>query len=368
VEPDASTDSDPGSVTHSHDDRRDAAHEPNDTSRAGGGLDLREGELKAAVSVATTQLSQDLHAVGSQLSTIETGHRALMERLHRIAEQADARAMHQFGSLQEQVEDARRQVLSAREDLELVRSSFLEADDALRQFGSLQEQVEGARKQILSAREDLELVRGSFLEQLQFQGESAEQQFHTTQRRFNETAQQLHSTEGRVQAAEDKHNSLEQRLRVTEQQNLDEERNRQRTDDWLQTTRNQLESVEQQLQATVQQLQEFQQQLMDGDVRIKSQDAEIHRIVEERHKKVETLIGELVQEMEQFKVHIPKLTGDDERIKSLHAMFRSNQRMHRFAVAASIVSLLMVVYIGLGKPGWPTIAHYLSLWVPGLKL
>ena len=130
--PDASTDSDPGSVTHSHDDRRKAAHEPNDTSRAGGGLDLREGELKAAVSVATAQLSQDLHAVGSQLSSIETGHRAVMERLHRIAEQADARATHQFGSLQEQVEDARRQILSAREELEVVRNSFLDADDALR--------------------------------------------------------------------------------------------------------------------------------------------------------------------------------------------------------------------------------------------
>ena len=102
VEPHTS-DSGPGSVTHSHDDRRDAAHEPNDTSRAGGGLDLREGELKAAVSVATAQLSQDLHAVGSQLSSIETGHRALMDRLHRIAEQADERALRQFGALQEQV-------------------------------------------------------------------------------------------------------------------------------------------------------------------------------------------------------------------------------------------------------------------------
>jgi hypothetical protein len=125
-----------------------------------------------------------------------------------------------------------------------------------------------------------------------------------------------------------------------------------------------------------QQLQEFQQQLMDADVRIKNEVAEIQRrevteiqsIVEERRRKVETLIGELAQEMEQFKVHIPKLTGDDERIKTLHAMFRSNRRMHRFSVAVSIVSLLVVVYIGLGKPGWPTIAHYLSLWVPGLKL
>ena len=111
------SDSGPGSVTNSPDDRRDAAHEPNDTSRAGGGLDLREGELKAAVSVATAQLSQDLHAAASQLSSIETGHRALMDRLHRIAEQADERALRQFGALQEQVGDTRRQILSAREDL-----------------------------------------------------------------------------------------------------------------------------------------------------------------------------------------------------------------------------------------------------------
>jgi septation ring formation regulator EzrA len=86
------------------------------------------------------------------------------------------------------------------------------------------------------------------------------------------------------------------------------EQSRQRTDDWLQTTRNQLESVEQQLQAMAQQLQEFQQQLMDADVRIKNEVAEIQRrevteiqsIVEERRRKVETLIGELAQEMEQF--------------------------------------------------------------------
>jgi len=105
-----------------------------------------------------------------------------------------------------------------------------------------------------------------------------------------------------------------------------------------------------------------------ADLRIKSEVTDVQRIVEERRQRVETLIGELAQEMEQFKVHLPKLTGDDERIKSFHAMFRSNRRMHRFAVAVSLVSLLMVAYIGLGKPGWPTIAHYFSLWVPGLKL
>jgi chromosome segregation ATPase len=394
VEPHASADSGPG---------RDAAHEPNDTNRAGGGLDLREGELKAAVSVATAQLSQDLLVVGSQVSSIETGHRALMERLHRIAERADERALRQFGSLQEQVEDARRQILSAREDLEVVRGSFLDADKrALHQFGSLQAQVEDARRQILSAREDLEVVRGSFLEQLQLirgQCESAQQQLHTTEQRFNETEQQLHIAEGRVQAAEDKHNSVEQRLRAAEQKNLDGERKWQRTDDWLQTTRNQLESFELQLQTTVQQLQEFQQQLADADTRVKSQltdadvlikslgpdiksceqrverntaeIAEIQKIVEEhvtRRKYVQVSIDDLTRDVNQFKVHIPKLTGDDEQIKSLHAMFRSNRRMHRFVVAASIVSLLMVLYIGLGKTSWPTIAHYLSLWVPGLKL
>ena len=188
-------------------------------------------------------------------------------------------------------------------------------------------------------------------------------------------------------------------MRAAEQKNLDGERKWQRTDDWLQTARNQLESVDLQLKTTVQQIREFQHQLADADIRVKSQLAEtdvlikslgpdiksceqrlerntaeideIRKIVEEhvtRRRYVEVSIGDLTRDINQFKVHIPKLTGDDARIKSLHAMFRSNRRMHRFALAASIVSLLIVIYFGLGKSIWPTIAHYLSLWVPGLKL
>jgi hypothetical protein len=86
-----------------------------------------------------------------------------------------------------------------------------------------------------------------------------------------------------------------------------------------------------------------------------------------RRENVTLSIGELARDIGQFKAQLPELTGAEAR-KSLHPMLRSNRRMQRFAVAASIVSLLMVVYIGLGRPGWPTIAHYLSLWVPGLKL
>jgi hypothetical protein len=58
-----------------------------------------------------------------------------------------------------------------------------------------------------------------------------------------------------------------------------------------------------------------------------------------------------------------KLTSNDERITGLHAMLRSARRMQRAAFAASIMSLLLVVYTGLGWPGWPAIAQYFSLWV-----
>jgi len=371
MEPIVNTDSSETGDTHSH-DASGRAGKPNDTSRGSGVSNVSGGELKTAISAVTAQLTQQLHEVGSHLSGIESAHRALMERLQQIAEQADDRALHQFSSLQEQIEDARIKISSAQEDHDVVRESFLD------QFQVIRDQYEGTR-----------------------------QQFGTTEQRFKEVEQRIHVVADGVQAGDEKNVAMEQRLSAAEQKQLDAERNWQRTDDWLQTTRNQLESVEQQLQTTVQQLQEFQQQLTDADGRIKSsgqqlqdvqqrltdadvlikrfwpemksceerlerntqsQFSEITKIVDEhvlRRQNLQIAFGEIVEDINQLKTYLPRLTGSDEQIANLHAMFRSSRRMQRFAVAVSIVSLFTAVYIGMGKPGWPTIAHYLSLWLPG---
>ena len=392
MEPIVNTDSSETGDTHSH-DASGRAGKPNDTSRGSGVSNVSGGELKTAISAVTAQLTQQLHEVGSHLSGIESAHRALMERLQHIAEQADDRALHQFSSLQEQIEDARIKISSAQEDHDVVRESFLD------QFQVIRDQYEGTR-----------------------------QQFGTTEQRFKEVEQRIHVVADGVQAGDEKNVAMEQRLSAAEQKQLDAERNWQRTDDWLQTTRNQLESVEQQLQTTVQQLQEFQQQLTDADGRIKSsgqqlqdvqqrltdadvlmksfgqqlqdvqqrltdadvlikrfwpemksceerlerntqsQFSEITKIVDEhvlRRQNLQIAFGEIVEDINQLKTYLPRLTGSDEQIANLHAMFRSSRRMQRFAVAVSIVSLFTAVYIGMGKPGWPTIAHYLSLWLPG---
>jgi predicted nucleic acid-binding Zn-ribbon protein len=371
MEPIVNTDSSETGDTHSH-DASGRAGKPNDTSRGSGVSNASGGELKTAISAVTAQLTQQLHEVGSHLSGIESAHRALMERLQQIAEQADDRALHQFSSLQEQIEHARIKISSAQEDHDVVRESFLD------QFQVIRDQYEGTR-----------------------------QQFGTTEQRFKEVEQRIHVVADGVQAGDEKNVAMEQRLSAAEQKQLDAERNWQRTDDWLQTTRNQLESVEQQLQTTVQQLQEFQQQLTDADGRIKSsgqqlqdvqqrltdadvlmkrfwpemksceerlerntqsQFSEITKIVDEhvlRRQNLQIAFGEIVEDINQLKTFLPRLTGSDEEIANLHAMFRSSRRMQRFAVAVSIVSLLTAVYIGMGKPGWPTIAHYLSLWLPG---
>jgi chromosome segregation ATPase len=371
MEPIVNTDSSETGDTHSH-DASGRAGKPNDTSRGSGVSNVSGGELKTAISAVTAQLTQQLHEVGSHLSGIESAHRALMERLQHIAEQADDRALHQFSSLQEQIEHARIKISSAQEDHDVVRESFLD------QFQVIRDQYEGTR-----------------------------QQFGTTEQRFKEVEQRIHVVADGVQAGDEKNVAMEQRLSAAEQKQLDAERNWQRTDDWLQTTRNQLESVEQQLQTTVQQLQEFQQQLTDADGRIKSsgqqlqdvqqrltdadvlikrfwpemksceerlerntqsQFSEITKIVDEhvlRRQNLQIAFGEIVEDINQLKTYLPRLTGSDEQIANLHAMFRSSRRMQRFAVAVSIVSLFTAVYIGMGKPGWPTIAHYLSLWLPG---
>jgi chromosome segregation ATPase len=377
VEVHASGDSNSGSIAPSpggtarseQAGRRDAVPH-DDTSRAGAGPAAGEGELQAVVAAASGQLSQDLATVGSQMSRIEAGHRALMEELRRIAEQADERAQRQFGSLQKQADEARKQILSARDDLEVVRCSFFE---------------------------ELQVMRG--------QWQSAQQQLDLTEQRSKESEQQLRLADARLQTTEDKHDTVEQRLQHAERKSLEGEESWQRSDELLQTTRNQLQSLEQQLQATVHQLRQFQQQLThaetrietqltDGETRIKNQltdadtrirnqladadsrikgygtqIADIKRQFDEqglRRENVEISIGELARDMGEVKEQLPKLAADEDRIANLQALLKANRRRQRTAVMASVLSLLTVVYLLLGKPGWPAIAQSLSAWVPGL--
>ena len=156
----------------------------------------------------------------------------------------------------------------------------------------------------------------------------------------------------------------------------------------FQTASNQLQGANEQLQASTQRLQEFQQQLVEADDLIKTlgpeiksherrlegnigQLAEMKSMFEEqarRHENVAISIGELARDVGQFKAQFSKVASDYEGLKGFQATVGSDRRMQRFAIVASTVSLLMVVYIGLGKPGWPILAHYLSEWVPGLDL
>jgi len=95
----------------------DIKHEPNDMSHADG-ESRTDGDLKTAMSMTNAQLGQDLRSVGSQLLSIETEHRALMERIQRIAAQGNEHTVRQFEALQREDEDVRLQILNLREDLE----------------------------------------------------------------------------------------------------------------------------------------------------------------------------------------------------------------------------------------------------------
>jgi chromosome segregation ATPase len=179
---------------------------------------------------------------------------------------------------------------------------------------------------------------------------------------------------------------VEQRLQAAEQENLESKQNLQRIDGLLQSAWNQLQGAEQHLQITTQQLREFQQQFTEADSQIKTfgpqikrceqrleenstQLAEMKSMFEEQTKRrenVEISIGELARDIGQFKAQYPKLAKDYEGLKSFQAIFRSNQLMQQLAVIASFASLLILLYIGLGKPGWPILSPYLSPWLPGL--
>jgi predicted nucleic acid-binding Zn-ribbon protein len=166
-----------------------------DTSIVGEDTDCGEDDLQEAVATASAGLARDLRCLGGHLASMESGHRAVLDRLQSIAGQADERARHQLSSVQQQVEAARAEILRARENLETV-----------------------------------------FLEQVQVMQGLCE----STRQQINKTEQQLHFLEARVGATEDKQDSAEQRLQAAEQKNLESE-------NWLETIRSHLGQFQRQI-------------------------------------------------------------------------------------------------------------------------
>lgn len=248
-----------------------------DTSIVGEDTDCGESDLQEAVATASAGLARDLRSLGGQLASMESGHRAVLDRLQSIAGQADERARHQLSSVQQQ--------------------------------------VEGARAEILRAREDLETV---FLEQVQvIQG-----QCDSTRQQFNKTEQQLHFLEARVGATEDKQDSVEQRLQAAEQKNLEH-------DNWLATIPSQLG--------------QFQRQITDAVVRIRSVEPDINAI--------NSMLQVQAVQCENMQAAIGDLTRDVGQLR-VRAMLRSGRRLRPAALAACLVTLLLVGYVELGRPGF----------------
>jgi chromosome segregation ATPase len=233
----------PGDVSQSHAAiSQDAGNGSSDDGHANRGPEPRESELKAAVSIATAQFGHDLHALGSELLNIESRHGALMERLQRIAEQVDERALRQFETLREEVTGAQRQNLSLREDLEVLQKSFPE---------------------------QLEMIGGQYA--------NLNQQFQTAEHRLGGIEHQLRDAVDRLQTAEGQHDAVQQRLRPAEQKILEAEQNWQRTDAQFQVTDQRFKEIEQQINIAEQRIQTaennhnaMQQQLQAAEQRIQA--------------------------------------------------------------------------------------------------
>ena len=348
----ADTETYSGSLIHSlHNGVLDTGHEPSDTSHADGET-RSDSELNTAMSGASAQLGQDLRSVGSQLLSIETGHRALMERIQRIAAQADERTVRQFEALQREDEGVRQQILSIREDLDAVQGSFPE------QFETIRDQCE------------------SFSRQLQIGEEH-----------FKEIEQELRSAEDRIEkTATDRHQAVEQRLQGIEPKILAAEQNWLRIDEWRQSADQHFNDTDERLQATMQQLENLKQQLTDVvgqtktfESQIKSCEDRVQRstdlLVEtkktfdehaSRRDNLVVSIGALAQQIEQLKADLSHVSA--ARFEGFQATVRSNQLMQGLAMVAWIMSLVLVGYIGIGNRGWSVLTQYLSQWVPGFLI
>jgi chromosome segregation ATPase len=299
----------PGNSIHSlGNGSRDTRHELNDTSPLDG-EPRSDGELKKAVS--TTQLEQDLRSIGSQLLSIETEQRVLMERLQRIAAQVDERTIGQFEALQREDETARQEILSMREDLEALRASFPE------QFETIGNQCESFRRQFRIGEErfrDIEQELRSAEDRVQKTASDANQRFNDTDEQLQATTQQLTDVVGQIKTFESQIKSCEDLV--------------QRTTGLLFETKN-----------------TFDEQAS-------------------RRENVMVSIGALAQQIEQLKADVSEVSV--AKLKSFQASLTSTRRMQGLAMLAWIMSLLLVCYIGIGDRGWSVLTQYLSQWMSAL--
>jgi chromosome segregation protein len=360
-------------------------------AHANSGLEPTESELKTAVSLATAQFGQDLHALGSELLNIEARHRALLERLQRIAEQVDERVLHHFETLREEVTGAQSQNLSLRQDLEVLRESFPQQLEMLgsqcaslnQQFHTAEQRLEGIEQQLrdavqrihtAEARHDAVEERLPPAEQKILQAEQnwqrSEAQFQIAGQRFAEIEQQIYAADGRIQTAENNHNAMQEQLQAAEQRIATAESNHSTMQQLLQAAEQRIaaaetrhEAMAQMLQAAEQKISETEQKLVDADrdsktftaqmktraERLTAQCDEIKRSFEGQTTQRETIegsIGALGKDLGQLKEQYSELlTGPYERLKSIQDSLKSYRRILLVSVVAFFLTLLMIGYM-----------------------
>jgi chromosome segregation ATPase len=341
-----------------------------------------EDQLKSAVSIASAQLGHDLRLVGSQLQSIETGHRSLMERLQRIAAQVDERVQLQFELLQRDGDGTRQQISTVREELEALRNSFPQKlqiiSDQCETFGREFQIADQRFKEIeqeLRCAEDSAAQQNNTIEQRLRTAEpkilAAENNWRRTEewcldaeQRFTIIEQQL---EEKLQATAKRTVHLEEDWGRTHERLQASEARSSNTDEHLHVAVQRLQEVERQLTEVVSQIKIFEPQISNYEERLQRNAdllLETRKAFDEQKQHREVSLNALAHDLQQLKSEFAKL--GDGRVENLQAMLGSNRRMQTLAMLAWIMSLLLVGYLGIGIRGSSVLTQYLSQWMSGL--
>jgi chromosome segregation ATPase len=344
-----------------------------------------EDQLKSAVSIASAQLGHDLRLVGSQLQSIETGHRSLMERLQRIAAQVDERVQLQFELLQRDGDGTRQQISTVREELEALRSSFPQKLQIIRdQCETFGREFQIADQRFKEIEQELRCAEDSAAQQ----NNTIEQRLRTAEPKILAAENNWRQTEEWCLGAEQRFTTIEQqleeKLQAAAKRTVQLEEDWGRTDERLQASEARSNNTDEHLHVAVQRLQEVERQLTEAVSQIKILEPQISNYEErlqgnadllletrqafdeqkQRRETIEVSLNALAHDLQRLKSEFAKLS--DGRVENLQAMLGSNRRMQALAMLAWIMSLLLVGFLGIGIRGSSVLTQYLSQWVPGL--
>src|SRR5262249_26956497 len=192
--------------------------------------------------------------------------------------------------------------------------------------------------------------------------QAAEERIQASEGRHGTTEQSLQAAQAKIAAAENNDDAMQQLLQAAEQRIQAAEAKHNAMEEMLQAGELRVRQTEQKFAEADREYKTLSAQMKTRTERLTAQCEEIKRVFDgqtERHGTFETSVSALTHDLGEVKGQFSELlTGPYERLKGIQGTMKSYQRILLVSRFGFVLTVLMFVYVQLGKPGWQIFTAY----------